>query len=126
MPRGGSAPGERRGGRQPGTPNKHPAEIKAVAAQHGPAIITKLAELAGVVPGSVAESQAVQVQAMKELLDRGFGRPTQPVSGDAGGPPVAFEFVWGAATPRPMTERETIEEDTGSGFVVSFATEQPC
>ena len=32
MPRG-SAPGERRGGRQPGTPNKHPSEIKAIAAQ---------------------------------------------------------------------------------------------
>ena len=126
MPRGGSAPGERRGGRRPGTPNKHPSEIKAIAAQHGPAIITKLAELAGVLPGNVAESHAVQVQAMKELLDRGYGKATQPLSGDPDGPPLAIEFTWGPAIPQPMTEREAIEEDAGSGFIVSFAAEQSC
>jgi hypothetical protein len=125
MPRG-NAPGERRGGRRPGTPNKHPSEIKAIAAQHGPAIISKLAELAGVVPGNAAELQTVQVQAMRELLDRGFGRPTQPLSGDADGPPLAIEFTWGPAIPQPLTEREAIEEDAGSGFVVSFAAEQSC
>ena len=125
MPRGGSAPGERRGGRQPGTPNKHPSEIKAVAAQHGPAIISKLAELSGVIPGNVAESQAVQVQAMKELLDRGFGRPTQPHSGDPDGMPLAIEFTWGTAI-QPMPEREAIEEDSASGFAVVFSTDETC
>jgi hypothetical protein len=125
MPRG-STPGERRGGRRPGTPNKHPSEIKAIAAHHGPAIISKLAELAGVVPGNAAELQTVQVQAMRELLDRGFGRPTQPLSGDADAPPLAIEFTWGPAIPQPMAEREAIEEDATSGFIVSFATTETC
>jgi hypothetical protein len=122
LPRG-SAPGERRGGRRPGTPNKHPSEIKAVAAQHGPAIITKLAELAGVIEGNAADSQAVQVQAMKELLDRGFGRPVQPVSGDADAPPLAIEFTWAPAITQPTPARAAVEEDATSGFVVAFATE---
>ena len=39
---------------------------------------------------------------------------------------LAIEFTWGPAIPQPMTEREAIEEDAGSGFIVSFAAEQPC
>jgi hypothetical protein len=123
----GSVPGERRGGRKPGVPNKATAEIKAIAAQHGPAIIAKLAEMAGVIPrGAPSESDAARIAAMKELLDRGYGKATQPLSGDADGPPLAIEFTWGPAIPQPMTEREAIEEDAGSGFVVSFAAEQSC
>ena len=121
MPRGGSAPGERRGGRRAGTPNKHTAEIRTVAAQHGPAIITKLAELAGVVPGNVAESHAVQVQAMKELLDRGFGKATQPISGDADAPPLAIEFTWGPAI-QQTNGQEVIDEDAAAGILVTFDT----
>jgi hypothetical protein len=126
MPRGGSAPGERRGGRQLGTPNKNTAQIKAVASKYGPAIIDKLAEMAGVIPSSIpAESETARIAAMKELLDRGYGKATQPLSGDADGPPLAIEFTWGPAIPQPM-EREAIEEDAGGGFIVSFAAEQSC
>jgi hypothetical protein len=64
-------------GRPKGALNKATADIKAIAAEHGPAIITKLAELAGIIPGNPAELQTVQVQAMRELLDRGYGRPVQ-------------------------------------------------
>jgi hypothetical protein len=39
----GSKLGERRGGRQKGTPNKATAEIKVLAAEHAPAIIKELA-----------------------------------------------------------------------------------
>jgi hypothetical protein len=50
--------------------------------------------------------QAVQVQAMKELLDRGYGRATLPLSGDADGPPVGVHYVfeWAGATPQPTAE----------------------
>ena len=87
MPRGGRREGA---GRPVGSISKTTAELKMLAQQHGAAIITKLAELSGVIPGNAAESQAVQVQAMRELLDRGFGRSTQPLSGDTEASPVRF------------------------------------
>ena len=45
MPRG-AKPGERRGGRRRGTPNKATAEIKALASEHVPAIVKELVRLA--------------------------------------------------------------------------------
>ena len=96
-----SARGGRRegAGRKLGVPNKHTAEIRAVASQYGPAIIAKLAEMSGVIPGIPAESETVRVAAMKELLDRGFGRATQPLAGDADAPPLAIDFRWADAAP---------------------------
>jgi hypothetical protein len=38
------------------------------------------------------------VAAASALLDRGWGRPTQPIAGD-GERPVAIHFTWGDATP---------------------------
>jgi len=71
MPRG-AAPGERRGGRQKGTPNKATVEIKDAAREHGAAAITRLAHLM-----VKAESEAAQVAACKEILDRGYGKAPQ-------------------------------------------------
>ena len=59
-----------------------------------PAGITKLAEMAGLAPGTPAES-AVRVAAIKELLDRGFGKATLPISGDAEAPPRLDHFPLG-------------------------------
>jgi hypothetical protein len=111
-----------------GNPNGRPKvvfEIRDLAREFGPAGIAKLAEMAGLATGTAAEAEAVRVAAIKELLDRGYGKSTQPLSGDPDAPPLAIEFVWGRAV-EPVTEREVIEEEAGSGFVVSFATEQPC
>lgn len=74
----GSKPGERRGGRQKGVPNKATSEIKEVARKYGPAAIEKLAEMAGLVDGKAGtESEQARVSAVKEILDRGYGRPAQ-------------------------------------------------
>jgi hypothetical protein len=71
---------EKTGGRQKGSPNKASAEIKAVAKEYGPAAIKKLAELAGLVKGKpAAVSEQAQVSANREILDRGYGKPTQGV-----------------------------------------------
>ena len=113
-------------GRRLGATNKHTADIKAIAQPYGPAAIALLAEMSGLAPGVRAEPDAVRIAAIKELLDRGFGKATQPLSGDPDGPPLAIEFTWGPAIPQPMTEREAIEEDASSGFVVSFATTETC
>jgi hypothetical protein len=70
---GGRRPGA---GRKKGTPNKVTAEIKQLAQKYGPEAIAELARLA-----TQAESEAARVAAIKELLDRGYGRAVQPIEG---------------------------------------------
>lgn len=78
---GGSKPGERRGGRKAGTPNKVTLEIKALAQQHAPSAVKELARLA-----VKAESEAARVAAIKEILDRSYGKSPQALTGEGGGP----------------------------------------
>jgi hypothetical protein len=66
------AVGQKTGGRTKGTPNKATADIKALAREHAPDAMRELARLA-----TKAESEAARVAAIKELFDRGFGKPTQ-------------------------------------------------
>lgn len=66
----GAKPGERRGGRQKGTPNKTTADIRALAQQHGPKAIEALVE------AMTKGEMKVRVMAAKEILDRGYGRST--------------------------------------------------
>ena len=42
-----------------------------------------------------------KVAAAVALLDRGWGRPVQAISGDRDAPPLAIEFTWAPATPQP-------------------------
>lgn len=72
------AVGQKTGGRKAGTPNKATADIKALAMTHAAVAMTELARLA-----TGAESEAARVAAIKELFDRGFGRPKQSVEVDA-------------------------------------------
>ena len=71
------------GGRKPGVPNKVTADIKALAQSHGPYAIEKLVSILG----SDAPPAAI-VAAARELLDRGYGKATQPISGDDSKPPI--------------------------------------
>jgi hypothetical protein len=89
-PANGVCKGERRGGRQAGTPNRATAEIKGLARMHGADAIKLLAHV--MVNGT---SEAVQIAAARELLDRGFGRPTQALAGDPDGAPVALVIYTG-------------------------------
>jgi hypothetical protein len=70
MPRG-SAPGEHRGGRAKGTPNKATVEVKALAGQHGPQAIRELARLAGLVEGGKgkADNEQAQIAALNGILE---------------------------------------------------------
>jgi hypothetical protein len=116
-------------GRPVGSISKTTAELKTLAQQHGAAIITKLAELAGVLPGNAADSHAVQVQAMRELLDRGFGRSTQPLSGDTEAAPLNITFHWADAVPEQQPEPELDDAATEAGalgFVATSAGESIC
>lgn len=78
------AEGRKTGGRQKGTLNKATASVKALAQKHGPAAIAELARLA-----TKAESEAARVAAIRELLDRAYGKSKQPlVGGDDDDAPI--------------------------------------
>lgn len=75
----------------PGGRPKENAEIKALAREHGPKAIERLAELMG------GDDPRVAVAAAQALLDRGYGKPAQAITGDDEAPPVKvrglIEFV---------------------------------
>ena len=75
----GSKPGERRGGRKIGVPNKATGEIRALAAVHGPDAIAKL------VKHMENPNPMVSVSACKEILDRAYGKSSQPVLAERAG-----------------------------------------
>ena len=78
--------GNRGQGRKPGVPNKATAELKHLARQYTPAALKELARLS-----TQAQSEQARVSAIKELLDRGYGKATQPIAGDKDAPPLQVE-----------------------------------
>ncbi len=74
---GGKRPGS---GRKPGSLNKATADIKALARQYAPEAVRELARLA-----TKAESEQARVSAIKEILDRAYGKSPQPHDGDGEG-----------------------------------------
>lgn len=77
------AKGKKTGGRVAGTLNKATADIKEAARVHGPEAIGLLWLLA-----RTSETDGTRVAAIKEILDRGYGKATQIIGGDANAPIV--------------------------------------
>jgi hypothetical protein len=66
---------------------------------------------------------------MRELLDRGFGRSTQPLSGDTEAAPLNITFHWADAVPEQQPEPELDDAATEAGalgFVATSAGESIC
>lgn len=78
----GSKPGERRGGRKKGTPNKATASLKDIAREYTAEAVEALVHVLR------TESGAAKVSAAKEILDRGYGKASQVLSGDEDGNPL--------------------------------------
>jgi hypothetical protein len=93
--RGGKRPGS---GRKAGIPNKATTECKAAARKYGPAAIRELAKLAGLMPGGKgkAVSEQAQIAACREILDRGYGKPSQPFTGEGGEGPIQIRELLGS------------------------------
>ncbi len=72
----GSAPGERRGGRKKGTPNKVDKDIKAAFREHGPALVAALIKL------TKSKDENVQLKSLQICLDRGYGKATQHIEAE--------------------------------------------
>ena len=86
----GSKPGERRGGRKRGTPNKVTVALKDVAREHTEAAINTLVS---VMAGGEGIPAAAQVNAAKEILDRGYGKASQVIAGDEDGGPIQITRI---------------------------------
>jgi hypothetical protein len=80
------AKGKKTGGRVAGTPNKATQDIKAAARIHGPNALKVLSSLM-----LSAESEQARIAAAKEILDRAYGKATQPVGEDPTMPFVSKE-----------------------------------
>lgn len=79
-PNRGSKPGERRGGRKKGTPNKATRNIKEAAREYTEQALQTLVQIA-----LSGESEAVRVSAANAILDRGYGKPSTVIAGDEDG-----------------------------------------
>lgn len=79
----GSKPGERRGGRVKGTPNKATATLKDIAREYTQEAVEALVAVLR------DETGAAKVSAAKELLDRGYGKASTVLTGDEDGNPIA-------------------------------------
>ncbi len=75
----GSKPGERRGGRRKGTPNKATAGIKAAFQKHEKKLVKALLAL------TKSDDERVRLGAIQAALDRGWGRPAQMVDANVQG-----------------------------------------
>ena len=76
----------------PGGRPKAAHDVQELARGYGPAGILKLAELAGLTDAPGAASEAAQIAALNALLDRGFGKPTQPIEDDGDTTPQVIHF----------------------------------
>lgn len=76
----GSKPGERRGGRVKGVPNKATAEIKAIAQPYSAKAVSTLAHIM-----ENGKSERARVSAANSILDRAWGKAPQAVTGPDGG-----------------------------------------
>lgn len=88
------AKGRKTGGRQKGVPNKSTADIKALAQEYTPRAVVVLADIM-----EHSESDPARVAAIKELLERGHGKVTQPVAGDGDGGPIRLIVATGIDRP---------------------------
>lgn len=68
---------------------KAPIDIRSLARSYTEMAIQTLAGIA-----QNGEQEAARVRAAEALLDRGWGKPTQPVDGDGEGGPVQLTVTW--------------------------------
>jgi len=76
---------------QSGNPGGRPkavAEVRELARQHTPEAIAALAKVM-----SDGTSEAARVAAATAMLDRGWGKPTQPIAGDDEAGPVRIARI---------------------------------
>ena len=90
---GGARPGA---GRKPGKLSAAKRELKELAREHVPAMLKALVQIA-----KESDSDAARVSAIKEVIDRAYGKAPQALTGEDGGPvKQVLEVVWAASSER--------------------------
>lgn len=90
---------------QSGNPKGRPkpeVDIAALAREHGPRCIAVVAKLLS------DNDHKIRLAAAIALLDRGWGRPSQAITGE-NGQPIAIDFRWADSVPT-VTITQTIEK----------------
>jgi hypothetical protein len=123
--------GRREGaGRKPGAFNRIAADIRALAEPFGAAAVAELARLAGLTKAPGALNEATRVAALRELLDRGYGRATTILAGDSEAPPAVIRFEWASAAPPAAdvaaTVIDAVTDDTHSSAPLTLAWQSDC
>jgi len=113
---------------QSGNPAGRPKvrdDISRIARMYGPAAIEALAEMAALKPGKCADNDASRIAAMKELLDRGYGKATQHIegSGDAADHWALHLLAARAIAQELLTERDKTPAIEGTATDVSTDTD---
>jgi hypothetical protein len=91
-------------GRKPGALNKVSADIRALAEPYGAPAVAELAKLAGLTATPGAANDATRVAALRELLDRAYGRPAQYISNTSDHSITALHLVAARAVSRELME----------------------
>lgn len=81
-------PAPRGRGRPKGALNKATAELKAIAREYTEQAVETLAQIM-----QTSESDAARVAAVNALLDRGWGKPSQVIAGDADNPVTVIQRI---------------------------------
>jgi len=103
-----------RSGNPGGRPKGPVADIAALAREYGADAILTLVGCLHDPRHKVAAAQA--------LLDRGYGRPQQTITGDAERP-VAIDFTWQPAQESPAPQPQNTPVDTASAKIVELVWE---
>ncbi|MGT2485065.1 DUF5681 domain-containing protein [Methylobacterium oryzae CBMB20] len=74
-------------GRPKGARNEATAEIKTLCQEHGPKMVARLVAIAS----NAKTPEGAAVAAIREIIDRGYGKPTQ--AHEQGGGPIAIDLT---------------------------------
>jgi hypothetical protein len=96
MPRGGSKPGERRGGRKKGTPNKLTAKLQAPLAKAAQQYDGNALQTLVAIMNDDTATTAARVRCAELILERAHGKPAylQDPYRDPGFVPLAERLKW--------------------------------
>jgi hypothetical protein len=111
-----------------GNPNGRPkvcAEIRDAAREHGAACIEQLVKMAGINGTRGASNEAVRLGALRELLDRGYGKATTVIAGDEAAAPLVIDFRWAdASEPHAANAVPTLEQQVHRDIAGAITDEQ--
>jgi hypothetical protein len=102
-------------GRPPGVPNKATAAVREIAQQ----FTLEAVEALAAVMRDASAPHAARVSAATALLDRGHGRPTQPVAGDNEMAPITLSLE-----ERQRRTQEILDQAFGPEIRLSTAAER--